>query len=307
MGQAMSGNETLKRLKEAAGTGEVLTIIYLGGSCPGGARKISVLPPEHWEWGIMAKDVCEQETKPFAVESIIFPIDETKIPNSAWKRPVCLPDFEAVVEKYAELFAAHELTPIIKNNTLCLYKTNKNGSYKSRAYSLISHEEFIEKDFIDPITSEVSHYKWRKAHPYLVRFHFKTAHAYGSLESAASALAEEIEPNWEFKRRVVSLVEAGAISKDDVKGLFLDNEMGHMSLSPVENKTFVLTGVLPSWSREEAKVRLEAAGAKVAGSVSSKTDYLVAGDAPGSKLLKAQVLGIKIIDEAELKKMLGIE
>ncbi len=303
----MSTKETLKRLKEAAGTGEVLTIIYLGGSCPGGARKITVLPTEKWEWGVSAKDVCEREIKPFAVESIIFPIDETKIPSSVWKRPVYLPDFEAVIEKYGELFDEHGLTPLIKDNTFGLYQTFKNGNYRSRAFSLIAYEESIEKDFIDPETLEEIHYKWRKANPYLVRFHTKTAHAFGSLESAASALAEEIEPNWEFKRRVSSLVKAGAISKNDVKGLFPSDDIEHMTLSPVENKTFVITGVLPSWSREEAKTRLQSAGAKVAGSVSSKTDYLVAGDSPGSKLLKAQVLGIKIIGEAELKNMLGLK
>lgn len=302
----MSRNETLQKLKETAGTGEVLTIIYLGGSCPGSARKITVLPPEHWEWGVTAEDICEQEVKPFAIESILFPIDETKIPSSTWKRPVYLPDFKAVIEKYGELYEKHGLTPIIKDNVLGLYKTFKNGNFRARAHCLIQYDPFIEKDFIDPETSEEKHFRWRKSQPYLVRFHSKTAHAYGSLESASNALAEEIEPNWEFKRRIVSLVEAGAISKDDVQGLFPSDDTEQISLSPIENKTFVLTGVLPSWSREEAKTRIEAAGAKVAGSVSSKTDYLVAGDSPGSKLLKAQVLGIQIIDEAELKKMLGL-
>ena len=65
-------------------------------------------------------------------------------------------------------------------------------------------------------------------------------------------------------------------------------------------KTFVLTGTLPNLKREEAAAKIEAAGGKVSGSVSKKTDYVVAGAEAGSKLDKAQKLGVKIIDEAEL-------
>ena len=68
--------------------------------------------------------------------------------------------------------------------------------------------------------------------------------------------------------------------------------------------TFVLTGTLPTMSRDEAAALIKAAGGKVSGSVSSKTAYVVAGEAAGSKLTKAQALGIKIIDEAELLIML---
>ncbi len=68
-------------------------------------------------------------------------------------------------------------------------------------------------------------------------------------------------------------------------------------------KTFVLTGTLPTLKREEAAAKIEALGGKVSGSVSKKTDYVVAGEEAGSKLDKAQKLGIKIIDEAELLRM----
>ena len=70
-------------------------------------------------------------------------------------------------------------------------------------------------------------------------------------------------------------------------------------------KTFVLTGTLPSWTRDEAKERLEATGAKVSGSVSKKTDYVVAGDEAGSKLDKARELGVTVLDEAGLRRLLG--
>jgi DNA ligase (NAD+) len=72
---------------------------------------------------------------------------------------------------------------------------------------------------------------------------------------------------------------------------------------PLAGRTFVLTGTLPNLKREEAAVKIEAAGGKVAGSVSKKTDYVVAGEEAGSKLDKAEKLGVKIISEADLLKL----
>jgi DNA ligase (NAD+) len=69
--------------------------------------------------------------------------------------------------------------------------------------------------------------------------------------------------------------------------------------------TFVLTGTLPTMSRDEASEKIKALGGKVSGSVSSKTGYVVAGEAAGSKLTKAQSLGIKIISEEELMSMIA--
>ena len=74
---------------------------------------------------------------------------------------------------------------------------------------------------------------------------------------------------------------------------------------PLAGKTFVLTGTLPNLKREEAAAKIEAAGGKVTSSVSKKTDYVVAGEEAGSKLDKAQKLGVKIIDEKELLKLVG--
>jgi DNA ligase (NAD+) len=67
----------------------------------------------------------------------------------------------------------------------------------------------------------------------------------------------------------------------------------------------VLTGTFPTLSRDQAKDLLEAAGAKVAGSVSKKTDYVVAGAEAGSKLDKAQALGVAVLDEAGMMGLLG--
>jgi DNA ligase (NAD+) len=74
---------------------------------------------------------------------------------------------------------------------------------------------------------------------------------------------------------------------------------------PLEGKVFVLTGTLTQMDRNEAKQALQILGAKVSGSVSKKTDYVVAGEAAGSKLIKAQELGITILDEAALVNLLS--
>ena len=72
----------------------------------------------------------------------------------------------------------------------------------------------------------------------------------------------------------------------------------------LEGKTFVLTGTLATMTRSEAKKRIEANGGRVTGSVSRQTDYLIAGSDPGSKLAKAQALGIEVIEESDLEQML---
>jgi DNA ligase (NAD+) len=74
---------------------------------------------------------------------------------------------------------------------------------------------------------------------------------------------------------------------------------------PLTGKTFVITGTLPTLGRDQAKDLLEAAGAKVAGSVSKKTDYLLAGVDAGSKLDKAKELGVAVIDEAQMQSMIA--
>jgi DNA ligase (NAD+) len=79
---------------------------------------------------------------------------------------------------------------------------------------------------------------------------------------------------------------------------------GADQLSPLAGLTFVLTGTLPSLSRAEAMRKIEAAGGKVTGSVSKKTDFLVVGQTPGSKLEKAESMDITILDEDALIKLI---
>jgi DNA ligase (NAD+) len=73
----------------------------------------------------------------------------------------------------------------------------------------------------------------------------------------------------------------------------------------LEGLTFVLTGTLPTLTRDDAKDRIEAAGGRVSGSVSKKTSYVVAGEDAGSKLDKARDLKVPVIDESKLLEMLG--
>ncbi|MFM9001293.1 MAG: NAD-dependent DNA ligase LigA [Opitutia bacterium] len=88
-------------------------------------------------------------------------------------------------------------------------------------------------------------------------------------------------------------------------GLNLVEESRGGSVEGVAGRTFVLTGTLPSLGRDEARDLIEKAGGKVSGSVSKKTDFVVAGEEAGSKLTKAQELGVPVIDEAKLREMLG--
>jgi DNA ligase (NAD+) len=95
------------------------------------------------------------------------------------------------------------------------------------------------------------------------------------------------------------------IEKFDILGLNLKGMPKKLATGPLSGKTFVLTGTLVKFTREVAKEKIEALGGKVSGSVSRKTDFVVAGAEAGSKLEKAEALGVRVIGEGEFEGMVG--
>jgi DNA ligase (NAD+) len=88
-------------------------------------------------------------------------------------------------------------------------------------------------------------------------------------------------------------------------GLCFKQEGPPPSEGPLAGKTVVLTGTMPNWSREQATERIMAAGGRVTGSVSKQTDFVVAGESPGSKLGNAERMGVRVLDEGGLREVLG--
>jgi DNA ligase (NAD+) len=88
------------------------------------------------------------------------------------------------------------------------------------------------------------------------------------------------------------------------QGLRLEEEGPPPAEGPLAGKAFVLTGTLPDLTREQASEMIVAAGGRVTGSVSRKTDYVVAGESAGSKLAQAEKLGVPVIDEDGLRALL---
>lgn len=95
------------------------------------------------------------------------------------------------------------------------------------------------------------------------------------------------------------------VAKMKAAGVNMQGEKKVAASDVLQGKTFVLTGTLPTMSRDEASALIEAHGGKVSGSVSSKTSYVLMGESPGSKADKARQLGIPIISEADLKELVG--
>ena len=137
---------------------------------------------------------------------------------------------------------------------------------------------------------------------------------FGSLEALSAAEPAELEEvegigpviaaavaTWLAEPRhealVSRLAERGIDPREEVSG--------GAPASALEGQTFVITGTLPRRSREECKAAIQDAGGKVTGSVSKRTDFLVAGEKAGSKLAKAEKLNVPVLDEDALDAMLG--
>ncbi len=133
------------------------------------------------------------------------------------------------------------------------------------------------------------------------------AEEFGELDRIAAAKPEELQGAEEVGPKVAESIyeffreprNQELVDRLRSAGLQFEYKARRRHGGPLAGLTFVLTGTL-GMSREEVKQRIEAAGGKVAGSVSKKTDFLVAGEDPGSKLDKARELGVEVIDEARL-------
>jgi DNA ligase (NAD+) len=138
------------------------------------------------------------------------------------------------------------------------------------------------------------------------------AEHFGSMEALESAGVEELQDVSEVGPRIAeSIVEFFSIAANRKlvgrlreAGLTLTGQKKRRG-TKLAGKTFVLTGTLAHFTRDEAKKMIEDAGGKVTGSVSKKTDYVVAGADAGSKLDKAKELGVAVIDEKEMEKIVG--
>jgi len=140
------------------------------------------------------------------------------------------------------------------------------------------------------------------------------AEHFGTVDALLEASSEQIE-EVEGVGPITAAQIADELAEEPIRDLIarlrerglrfeLDPAERRAQGGPLEGKTFVITGALPNLSRDEASSRIKRAGGKVTGSVSKKTDYVVAGDSPGSKLAKAEDLGVEVIDEAALEKLL---
>jgi DNA ligase (NAD+) len=137
------------------------------------------------------------------------------------------------------------------------------------------------------------------------------ADAFGDLDKIANADEEELQRAEEVGPKVSQSIRRFFHEKHNrqlierlrEEGLPFKYQAKRKAGGPLAGITFVLTGTLPELSREEAADLIESTGGKVSGSVSKKTSYVVAGADPGSKLDKANTLGVKVIDEAALRKL----
>jgi DNA ligase (NAD+) len=139
------------------------------------------------------------------------------------------------------------------------------------------------------------------------------ADTFGSLDAIMSANMESLQTAEEVGPKVSHSIvryfseprNRELVERLRAAGLLFTHEVRRKDGGALAGLTFVLTGTLPNWTRDEAKEKIEAAGGKVAGSVSKKTSYVVAGEDAGSKLDKARALGVEVIGEDRLREMLG--
>ena len=138
------------------------------------------------------------------------------------------------------------------------------------------------------------------------------AEHFGSMETLAKASVEELQDVGEVGPKIAESIaeffgnpaNKKLVERLGKAGLAFEGQKKERG-TKLAGKTFVLTGTLAKYTRDEAKKMIEDAGGKVSGSVSKKTDYVVAGSDAGSKLDKAKELGVAVIDEKEMERLAG--
>lgn len=242
------------------------------------------------------------------------------------------PNCPAQLERHIMNFVGRDAMDIKGFGTVYIEELVRGGYIKDIAdvYSLKEHrEELIEKGIIgkekntDKLLDTIEKSKENDAYKLLTGFgipnvgkaaaknimkHFK------DIETLSHAFIDELQ----------DVNDIGEVSAECIRRFFLDEENRsviarlkeagvNMSTeeaevleSPISGKTVVVTGTLPTLGRKEAQELIEKYGGKAAGSVSKKTDYVLAGEAAGSKLTKANELGIPVLNEEEFKTLLGI-
>lgn len=192
--------------------------------------------------------------------------------------------------------------------------------YELKPEDLLPLEKFAERSsekLVQAIEASKERELWRLIHGLGIQHIGATAakdlaHATGDLERLASATEEElmaIDGIGEITARSVRAYFQAPENAEMVRrlkeaGLMMREERGETGATPLQGKTFVLTGRLPTLTRDEAAAKIEAAGGRVASSVSKKTDYVLAGEEAGSKLEKARRLGVAVIGEEDLEGLL---
>ena len=242
------------------------------------------------------------------------------------------PNCPAQLERHIINFVGRDAMDIKGFGTVYIEELVRAGYIKDIAdvYSLKDYrDELIEKGIIgkekntDKLLDAIEKSKENDAYKLLTGFgipnvgkaaaksimkHFK------SIEALSHASMDELQ----------DVNDIGEVSAECIRRFFLDEtnreiiarlqkagvnmtaEDTEVLESAISGKTVVVTGTLPSLGRKEAQELIEKYGGKASGSVSKKTDYVLAGEAAGSKLTKAQELGIPVLSEEEFKKLLGI-
>jgi DNA ligase (NAD+) len=191
----------------------------------------------------------------------------------------------------------------------------KTGEQKTRTQALVGPKE--RNDLLAEIEASKKAPLHRLLYGLGIRFVGERtaqllAEEFGSMETLMAATPEELERVNEVGPRVSQAIREFF---DESRNRELIRHLEAAGLKPAAEKrkkssqleglTFVLTGTLPNLSREDAKAKIESAGGRVSGSVSKKTNYVLAGEDAGSKLDKAKELGVQIIDESSLEKLLN--